>query len=310
MQITTTSEAEEAVTQAFYDAGANGVAIESRDDVVSLWDDPTVNLVDESLFDRPDDQSVITGYFPDEDKTEQKIQEILVKISKLPSFGLNPGEADLKVKPVEDDWLNSWKKYFIPTKVSEHGVVVPSWENYDPEKDEYIIHMDPGMAFGTGTHETTKLCVQAIEDYVKEGDLLLDIGCGTGILSIAGVKSGANEAIGVDLDPLAVKASEENAELNSVTGQTTFIEGDLLSSLPEGTKADIVVANILAQVITTFVADLKEVLKPGGYFISSGIITQYLDLVLDALEENGFEVVEKRQMNDWHAVIAKLKEDA
>lgn len=305
VQITTTNEAEEAVTQAFYDAGANGVAIESKDDVLSVWDDPTVNLVDEKLFERPDDRSIIRGYFPDGDKADEKIQEILVRIAKLPSFGLDPGDASLSIKPVEEDWADSWKKYFVPTRVSKHCVVVPSWETYDPAQDEVIIHMDPGAAFGTGTHETTKLCVQAIEDYVRPGDKVIDVGCGTGILSIAAVKEGAKEAVGVDLDPLAIDASNENAERNDVSEFCTFLEGNLLDKVDADEPADLVIANILAQAVVALTPDVVRVIRPGGIFISSGIIDPYVDDVKKALAENGFEVLDTRKLGEWYAVIAK-----
>lgn len=305
VQITTTGEAEEAVTQAFYDAGANGVAIESKDDVLSVWDDPTVNLVDEALFERPDDRSIIRGYFPDGDRAEEKIQEILVRIAKLPSFGLDPGDASLSIKAVEEDWADSWKKYFVPTRVSRHCVVVPSWETYEPAQDEVIIHMDPGAAFGTGTHETTKLCVQAIEDYVRPGDRVIDVGCGTGILSIAAVQEGAAQAIGVDLDPLAIDASNENAERNGVMDACTFLEGNLLDQVDGSNPADVVIANILAQAVVGLTPDVVRVIRPGGIFISSGIIEPYVGDVSAALSASGFDLLETRKLGEWYALIAK-----
>jgi ribosomal protein L11 methyltransferase len=308
VQITTTNEAEEAVTQAFYDAGADGVAIEAQRDVRAVWDDPTVNLVDESLFEGPSDVSVIRGYFPDGDKAEAKIREILMKIAKLPAFGLDPGSGELQVQEIEEeDWANSWKKYFVPTRVSRDMTVVPSWENYEPEEDETVIDMDPGMAFGTGTHETTKLCVQAIEDYLRPHDTVIDVGCGTGILSIAAAKHGAGRVIGVDLDPVAVKSAGDNSAKNHTDDIIELREGNLLDTVESDVRADLVVANILAQAVVSLTPDVTRIIHDGGIFISSGIISQFLDDVLQALEENGFDIIEKRQLGEWHAVIAKKR---
>ena len=306
VQITTTNEAEEAVAQAFYDAGAGGVAIESQSDVYSVWDDPAVNLVDESLYERPTDVSVIRGYFPDGDRAEEKIREILIKISKLPAFGLDPGSGELSVQEIEEeDWANSWKKYFVPTKVSKDMIVVPSWEHYTPETGETVIDMDPGMAFGTGTHETTKLCVQAIEDYLRPQDTVIDVGCGTGILSIVAAKEGAGKVIGVDFDPVAIKTAGENSVKNGTDDVIELYEGNLLDSVDPELRADMVVANILAQAIVTLTPEVTNVLKEGGIFISSGIITEFLPDVLDALEQESFEILEERPLGEWHAVIAK-----
>ncbi len=306
VQITTSNEAEEAVAEAFYDAGAGGVVIESAQDVTDLWDDPTVNLIDEAILERPAGVSVIRGYFPVDEKSEARISEILVKTAKLPEYGIDPGSCELSISDVEDeDWAENWKQYFKPTHVAEHITVVPSWEDYTPSDKEKIIDMDPGMAFGTGTHETTRLCAQALEDFVKPGMRVVDVGCGTGILSIIAAKCGAEHVTGVDLDPLAVKASKENAVRNEVMDKLTLIEGDLVQQIEEREFADIVVANILAQAVMALTPDANALLKPGGLFLSSGIIGQYVEDVRTTLKNAGFDVLETRQLGEWYLVAAR-----
>lgn len=306
VQITTTNEAEDAVAEAFYEAGAGGVAIESRDDVSGVWNDPCVNYIDEGLLARPAGTSVIKGYFPSDAQTDARVREILLKIAKMPECGLDPGSGELKIVEVADeDWANSWKKYFVPTKVSSDITVVPSWESYAPKEGETIIDMDPGMAFGTGTHETTRLCAEALEKYVAPGMSVVDVGCGTGILSIIAAKAGAGSVIAIDLDPVAVRVTRENAEKNGVADQIKLYEGNLLEALEDGVKADLVVANILAQAVIVLASEVGEILAEDGVFIASGIITEYLSDVVDALEENSFTVLETAQMGEWHQVTAR-----
>ena len=165
----------------------------------------------------------------------------------------------------EEDWANNWKKYYKPTKVGNRIVVRPIWEEYKEENDELVLVLDPGMAFGTGTHETTRMCIQSLENYVKEDSVVFDVGCGSGILAIAAAKLGAKKAVGVDLDPVAVESAKENVGYNDLDN-IDILYGNLVEVI-DG-KADIVVANIIAEVICILTEDVKRVLKADGYFIT------------------------------------------
>lgn len=305
VQITTTPEAEEAVANAFYEAGAGGVAIESSLDLETLWGDPLVGYIDEELLNRPANTSLIRGYFPVDAKSDEKIQEILIKIAKLPEYGLNPGSGELKIVEVKDeDWENSWKKYFVATHVTPKFVVVPSWEEYSPNEGEQIIKMDPGMAFGTGTHETTKLCAELLEQYLEPGSIVADVGTGTGILAIIAAKLGADKVYAIDIDPIAIKVAKENVAKNDELDKVTLIEGDLLERLGKEVNLDIIVANILPRPIIELIPTANKVLPENGIFIGSGIINEALADVVEALEENSFTIQEIKQLGEWNAIAA------
>ncbi|MEG0509496.1 MAG: 50S ribosomal protein L11 methyltransferase [Eubacterium sp.] len=307
VQITTTLEAEEAVINLFYEVGAKGVAIESTDNLVVVKEDPTVNYIDESLLNIDPDTSIVRGYFSNELDCDECIHQLLTGIKKLPGYGLNPGECELAITEMEeDDWANSWKKYYKPTKIGKSIVIKPTWEPYTSEDDEIVVNMDPGMAFGTGTHETTQLCVSKLEDNINPGDLVLDIGCGTGILSIIAAELGCEKVIGVDFDPVAVKVARENINLNGMTPKIEIREGNLLDVIGVDEKADVIVANILAEAIIELSQIIKPYLKRGGVFISSGIIHDRLEAVIEALTKADFIVTKIEQMGEWHSVVAHL----
>lgn len=220
-------------------------------------------------------------------------------------MGIDTGLAKVESEKMhEEDWANNWKKYYKPTKIGERIVVKPIWEEYDAKENELVLELDPGMAFGTGTHETTRMCIQALDKYVKEDSTIFDVGCGSGILAIAAAKLGAKKAIGVDLDPVAVESANENVGLNNLNN-IEILYGNLVEVI-DG-KADIVVANIIAEVICILTEDVKRVLKKDGYFITSGIIHDRVDMVTKKLEEVGFEVLEINKDGEWNCIVAKLK---
>ena len=220
-------------------------------------------------------------------------------------MGLDLGEAKVEHEKMhEEDWANTWKQYYKPSKVGEKIVVKPIWEDYEAKDGELVVDLDPGMAFGTGTHETTRMCIQALERYVKEESTVFDVGCGSGILAIAAAKLGAKLAVGVDLDPVAVESSIENVGYNNLKN-IEILHGNLVEVI-DG-KADIVVANILAEIICILTDDVKRVLKGGGVFITSGIIHDRVDMVCEKLEATGFEVIEKNRDGEWNCIVAKLK---
>ncbi len=302
VQIKTTAELEELVSNVLYDAGATGLAIEDPRDILELslseekWD-----FVDPSLINLEFDGVLIKAYFSESDDLENKIEEIKNRIKNDPV--LSTGENEIKISMVDDnDWAESWKKYYKPIRIGERILIKPSWEEYNLEENDILIELDPGMAFGTGTHETTAMCTEALEKYVKPGDIVYDIGCGSGILSIVAAKLGAEKVVGVDLDELCVKVSNENIELNNVEKIVEIKEGNLLDVV-EG-KANIIVSNIIAEIIARMTKDLKSYLKDNGIFITSGIIVEKIELVEKALLENGFQILDIKKLNGWACIIA------
>ena len=231
------------------------------------------------------------------------LEYIKNQVNSLEDFGFDKGKAIVDVNEVkEEDWANNWKKYYKTTKIGERVVIKPVWEEYTAQGDEVVVEMDPGMSFGTGTHETTRLCSMGLEEYMKNGDLVFDIGTGSGILSIIASKLGADKVIGVDIDQVAVDAAKENVEYNKCEN-VEILKGDLMDHVSG--KADIVIANIMADIVIFLTDTVSNFVKDGGYFISSGIIEEKRDEVIEALKKNDFEVVEVKQERHWVSIIAK-----
>ena len=205
----------------------------------------------------------------------------------------------------EEDYQNSWKKYLFPEKVSEKFVVKPTWREYTPEADELIIELDPGRAFGTGSHPTTSLCLKLMEENISEGDSVIDVGIGSGILMIAADRLGASEIYGTDIDELAVESAKENLELNNISEDKAKVyKGDLISVV-ENKKFDVVVANILADVLLILLHDISKVVKPNGKIIFSGIIEDKCELLRREVESLGFTVEEIKADKEWRAMLIK-----
>lgn len=302
----TTNEAVEAVSNIFHEAGASGVVIEDSSEIVKNRENQFGEIYELNPDDYPAEGVIVKAYLPASSFLAETIEEIKLAIANLKNFNINIGKNILTTCEVnEEDWATSWKQYYHPVKVSERFTIVPTWEDYEPKNsDEIIIELDPGMAFGTGTHPTTVMCLQALEKLVKPGDIVIDVGTGSGVLSIGAALLGAGKVIALDLDPIAVKAATENVKLNDVDKIVEVHEGNLLDKV-ETREADIVVANILAEVIVTFTDDAYAVLKPGGTFITSGIIRAKKEEVKSALEKSGFAVEEVLMLEDWVSIIAK-----
>lgn len=302
----TTNEAVEAVSNIFHEAGASGVVIEDSSEIVKNRENQFGEIYELNPDDYPAEGVIVKAYLPASSFLAETIEEIKLAITNLKNFNINIGKNILTTCEVnEEDWATSWKQYYHPVKVSERFTIVPTWEDYEPKNsDEIIIELDPGMAFGTGTHPTTVMCLQALEKLVKPGDIVIDVGTGSGVLSIGAALLGAGKVIALDLDPIAVKAATENVKLNDVDKIVEVHEGNLLDKV-ETREADIVVANILAEVIVTFTDDAYAVLKPGGTFITSGIIRAKKEEVKSALEKSGFAVEEVLMLEDWVSIIAK-----
>ena len=204
---------------------------------------------------------------------------------------------------LEEDWRNNWKKFFNPAPVGERLLIRPTWrDDYDAE-GRVVLNIDPGLAFGTGNHETTKLCLETIEKYLKQDDTVLDVGCGSGILAIASLLLGAKEAVGVDIDEVAVKTAEENAELNGVSGKFTAVVGDLTEKISG--KYNLIVANIVADAIICLSKGVREFMNPDTVYIMSGIIDTRGDEVEKAVSEH-FRVIERIEDNGWVCLVAKI----
>lgn len=306
VRVITKSEALEPVSGIFYSLDCKGVAIEDPEDILGREQGPlTWDFADINVLEHKGKVAVVKAYFAEEDNIEEILGDVNEKLVELKEMGIDLGEAKVEhEKMYEEDWANTWKQYYKPSKVGEKIVVKPIWEEYEQKEGELVVNLDPGMAFGTGTHETTRMCIQALEKYVKEESTVFDVGCGSGILAIAAAKLGAKLAVGVDLDPVAVESSIENVGYNNLNN-IEILHGNLVEVI-DG-KADIVVANILAEIICILTDDVKRVMKDGGVFITSGIIHDRVDMVCEKLEATGFEVIEKNRDGEWNCIVAKLK---
>lgn len=306
VRVITKSEALEPISGIFYSLDCKGVAIEDPEDILGREQGPlTWDFADINVLEHKGKVAVVKAYFAEEDNIEEILGYVNEKLVELKEMGIDLGEAKVEhEKMYEEDWANTWKQYYKPSKVGEKIVVKPIWEEYEEKEGELVVNLDPGMAFGTGTHETTRMCIQALEKYVKEESTVFDVGCGSGILAIAAAKLGAKLAVGVDLDPVAVESSIENVGYNNLNN-IEILHGNLVEVI-DG-KADIVVANILAEIICILTDDVKRVLKDGGVFITSGIIHDRVDMVCEKLEATGFEVMEKNRDGEWNCIVAKLK---
>jgi ribosomal protein L11 methyltransferase len=305
--VRTTTEGADIAAQVFYEIGVTGVAIEDPEAVrQAQQEDRTWDYIDDSILSNMEEDVQVKAYISNDAGFFDKLQYIKEQFKRLldHDFGLDMGPLDVTLTNVrEEDWANNWKKYYKPIKVSDRIVIKPTWEPYEKSPGEVILELDPGMAFGTGTHETTILCIKAIDKYIEPGQTIVDIGCGTGILAIASVLLGGRQAIAIDLDSNAVKAAQENVKLNRVEDRVKVVHGNLLDKI-EG-QFDLVVANIIADVIIGLTESVLDFIKPGGVFISSGIILDRLDDVLEAVESAGLEIVERQTMGEWAVVVCR-----
>lgn len=306
--VKTTSMAEDAISEVLLEAGAAGVVI--SDNSTPKADDDCIVLNEKS--DLKEGESIISAYFADDEKIldvisfiRNRLDEIKVRVKE---FDL--GSLEVTTSKVNDaDWANSWKKYFTPFCVDNNIFVKPTWAEFDAPKGSIVLNIDPGMAFGTGTHETTKLCIKALKKHVKAGSTVADIGCGSGILAIAAAYLGAKDVLAFDRDTASIDAANKNIEVNGFGGKIKVIKSDLLKDAPQF-SADIIVANIIADIIIMLNKSVKPYLKEDGTYIVSGIIADRMDEVLTSLDENGFNVINTDMMGEWRVITAKRKENA
>jgi len=304
------------ISNFLHEAGAGGVSIEESGTLNKKRDTTYGELYDVPLNDIPEGFAVIKGYFSEGTDMTALQAEVNPRIEELPDFGINVGEIRYETRTVdENDWATAWKQYFKPVRISERLTIKPTWEEYTPESpDEKIIELDPGMAFGTGTHPTTTLCLRTLEKVIQGGEEMIDVGTGSGILAIGAVHLGAKHVLALDLDPVAVTSAMENVELNKMQQQITVKESDLLSVLGSQDPAlgvklpvKIIVANILAEIILLFVDDVYNALESGGIYIVSGIWKNKEQVVHDALVASGFEVRAIEREEDWLAFEARKR---
>ncbi|MGO5359448.1 50S ribosomal protein L11 methyltransferase [Anaerofustis sp. LCP19S3_F7] len=307
ISIYTKTEGIDLLISALSDIGIDSFLIEDKKEFEEFLEDnrETWDLVDEDLKKKNIETNVKVYILEDESQAE-KIEEIKNMLNRLKAsdsediFGsLNMTFNDIK----EEDWANNWKKYFKPFNVGKKLLIKPTWEECDNKENRIILEIDPGASFGTGSHETTKMCLIGLEDYMKEGDEVIDVGCGSGILSIAAAKLGCKHVTGVDIDPMCIETSSYLSKINSVSDKFDVFIGDLAEKVD--VQADVVVANIFAHIIKRLTPDTKRILKKGGIFISSGIIKETVDTVIDSYKENGFEILEVNNMGDWYCVVGK-----
>ncbi|MFC7060682.1 50S ribosomal protein L11 methyltransferase [Halobacillus seohaensis] len=302
--IHTTNEAVEPVSNILHEAGASGVVIEDPRDMIKE-ETGLGEIYELNPKDYPEEGVYVKAYLQMNSFLGEAVESIKQSVTNLELYNIDIGNNNVSLSEIqEEDWATAWKKYYKPVKISERITIIPTWEDYKVvSSDELIIEMDPGMAFGTGTHPTTVLSMQALEQYLEKDDLVFDVGSGSGILSVAAVLLGAEHVHAFDLDDVAVKSTIINAELNQVENQITSKKNNLLNDIE--IKPDLIVSNILAEIIVQFVDDAYKLLNKDGYFITSGIISGKKELVLDRLKQAGFEIVETNTMEDWVSVIAK-----
>ncbi|AGX05575.1 MULTISPECIES: 50S ribosomal protein L11 methyltransferase [Bacillaceae] len=307
ISIHTTNEAIEPISNILHEAGASGVVIEDPFDLIKDREDQFGEIYQLNPQDYPEEGVIVKAYLPVNSFLGETVDEIKEAINGLILYNIDIGLNKVTISEVnEEEWATAWKKYYNPVKISERFTIVPTWEDYTPvSSDELIIELDPGMAFGTGTHPTTVMCIQALERTVAQGDRVVDVGTGSGVLSIAAAMLGAEKVEALDLDEVAVKSARLNIKLNKVHETVSVSQNNLLNGVQEG--ADVVVANILAEVILRFTDEVAKTVKKGGRFIASGIIQQKKQQVKEAIIQAGFEIEEILQMEDWVAIIAKNK---
>jgi len=296
----------ELVCAALESIGITGFVIRSPEDFEEFlagkqgkWD-----LVDESLMHLRGGRSSVTFYLPRDEEIEQRLAQVDQALAQLKAGDtdnlLGPMDECIITNMEEDSWESSWKQYWKPTHVGKALVVCPSWEEYTPAPGETVLLLDPGMAFGTGTHQSTRLCMELAERAVTGGERVLDLGCGSGILAITALLLGADSALGVDIDQVAVSACAGNAAMNGLESRATFRKGNLAAGVSG--QFDVIFANIIADVILELAPDIPRLLAPGGVFIASGILSERAGEIEAVLECVGLRPTTKLESEGWAAI--------
>lgn len=302
--ISTNTEGADIVSEALLRQGAVGTQIIDRADVPDpskpngFWE-----LIDPKMIDEMPEDVQVKAWF----ESVEALRGLENCLKALPGLtGMDLGTLAVSQQGVqEQDWSECWKQYYKPFRAGKHLVIKPSWENWNAAPGDLIIELDPGMAFGTGTHETTAMCVEMIEKHYHGGKVL-DVGTGSGILAIAAARLGADSVLGVDIDPMAVRVAKENVEKNGLSREIDIRQGDLVAGL-ENVRCEFAVANILADVIALLAAPLKAHLTANATFVCSGILKEREQDVVDVLTKNGYQLFDRMQKGDWVALAAHLE---
>ena len=309
-RLKTTTEAEDIVSSMLADLGIEGVQIEDK---IPLTQSDKEQMFVDILTDMPKDDgcAYLTFYLDEEVDKHEMLLKVRQELEEMRSY-LNVGDCTIEESQTEDvDWVNNWKQYFHQFYIDDI-LVIPSWENVEAkDSDKMVIHIDPGTAFGTGMHETTQLCIRQLKKYVTEDTEILDVGCGSGILGMLALKFGAKHSVGTDLDPCAIDATYENMDNNGISrDQYEVMIGNIIDDKEVQDKVgyekyDIVAANILADVLVPLTPVIIHQLKKGGIYITSGIIEDKEEVVVEAVKKAGLEVLEVNHQGEWVSVTAR-----
>lgn len=309
-RLKTTTEAEDIVSSMLADLGIEGVQIEDK---IPLTQSDKEQMFVDILPDIPEDDgcAYLTFYLDEDVDKQEMLLKVRQELEEMRSY-LNVGKCTIEESQTEDvDWVNNWKQYFHQFYIDDI-LVIPSWENVEAkDSDKMVIHIDPGTAFGTGMHETTQLCIRQLKKYVTEDTEILDVGCGSGILGMLALKFGAKHSVGTDLDPCAIDATYENMDNNGISrDQYEVMIGNIIDDKAVQDKVgyekyDIVAANILADVLVPLTPVIIHQMKKGGIYITSGIIEDKEDVVVEAVKEAGLEVLEVNHQGEWVSVTAR-----
>ena len=306
LTIHTTTAGADLVSEALMQEGATGTMVEDRADIPDpskpngIWE-----IIDPKLIEAMPEDVLVHAWFEPDASFADKLQALHLRMTELAaSSGMDMGSLDIGMENVHDeDWSEVWKKFYKPFRAGNHLVVKPTWELYDAQPGDKVIEIDPGMAFGSGTHETTGMCMELLEEALKGGERVIDVGTGSGILAIGAALLGAKEVTAIDIDPIAVKVAKENIEHNGLQGQITALEGNLLEHLD--VTCELCVANIIADVICMFASPLNDHIVPGGLFICSGIIKEREQDVVDALTAADYTILDIRRKGEWVAMLSR-----
>ena len=304
----TTTEGSDRVSGILTDYGASGTMIQDRADIPDpgkphgIWE-----IIDSSLLDNMPQDVLVHAWYQADSSFPSVLESIRNRLEELPKSDAETilfGTLKIDTVTVDDQsWTGIWKKYFKPFHSSEHIVIKPTWEPYTPDENDIVIEIDPGMAFGSGTHETTGMCLSLLEEVIHGGEEIIDVGTGSGILAIGAAKLGAGHVLAIDIDPDAVKVAGENVLHNGVDQIVSVRQGNLLDRVSD--VCDICVANIISDVIISFAAPLINHIRPGGLFICSGIVTVRSDEVARALEDAEYEILKKATRGEWTAFLCR-----
>ena len=309
-RIKTTTEAEDIVCSSLMDLGIQGVEVEDKIPLTQREKEQMfVDILPE--IDVDDGVAYISFYLEEDEDKEKMLQAVREELKEIGTY-VNVGSMEIEESQTEDvDWVNNWKQYFHQFTIDD-VLIIPSWEDVQPEdEDKMIIHIDPGTAFGTGMHETTQLCIRQIKKYVTEDTEILDVGCGSGILGMLALKFGAKHSTGTDLDPCAIDATHENMDVNGISRDqyrvmiSNIIDDKEVQDQVGYDRYDIVAANILADVLVPLTPVILNHLKTGGIYITSGIIEEKEETVVEAVKAAGLEVLEVNHQGEWVSVTAR-----